>query len=567
VWKLLRLRWTIWISGFRRAKTARRIGMILLALLALAGLGFIFFLSWLLLGFLRSPDLAEFVGDTRPLLTSVPVLIVSAAFLGILLTSFGVLLQALYLAGDMEFLLSTPVPIRAVFVSKLLQAVLPNFSLILLFGLPVLFGLGASQGYSLLYYPLVLILMAALALAAAGLSSLLVMLVVRVFPARRVAEVLGLVVGVGSFLCSQSGQFANWVDVSRQQAVASLQLVTRVNSPWSPLSWAGRGLVEIGEGRWLPGVLLVLLTLALAGGIFAISLTTAERLYYTGWSNVQTAPRKKKAVRAPRRAEAALPVSELARRVVPAPVRGIMVKDFLVLRRDLRNLSQLITPLILGVVYGAMLLRSGGPPAGRGEAPEWFMQVLGNARVYGNVGISLFVGWSLLSRLAMMGFSHEGKSYWLLKTAPVSARKLLLAKFLVAYLPVLILGWGFLLAISLLQRADVLTILYSLAVVALTVAGTTGLNLAFGVAGANLEWSDPRHMQRGASGCLGALVTMAYLVFSLTLFFGPLVLAELLAWPAVVGQVAGLLAGGVTSLACAIAPLWIVAGRVARLGE
>jgi hypothetical protein len=28
VWKLLRLRWTIWISGFRRARTSRKIGMI-----------------------------------------------------------------------------------------------------------------------------------------------------------------------------------------------------------------------------------------------------------------------------------------------------------------------------------------------------------------------------------------------------------------------------------------------------------------------------------------------------------------------------------------------------------
>ena len=37
VGKLLRLRWTIWISGFRRAKRGRKIGMMLLALLALAG--------------------------------------------------------------------------------------------------------------------------------------------------------------------------------------------------------------------------------------------------------------------------------------------------------------------------------------------------------------------------------------------------------------------------------------------------------------------------------------------------------------------------------------------------
>ncbi len=94
---------------------------------------------------------------SAPFLQSVPVLVFAALFLGILFSSFGVLLQALYLSGDMDFLLTSPVPIRAVFVTKLLQAVLPNFGLIALFGLPVLFGLGLSGHYNILYYPLVLL--------------------------------------------------------------------------------------------------------------------------------------------------------------------------------------------------------------------------------------------------------------------------------------------------------------------------------------------------------------------------------------------------------------------------
>lgn len=569
VLKLLRLRWTIWISGFRRAKTSRKIGLVILALLVLGSLAFAFFLSWLLLGFLRSPELASFVGDTRPFLESVPVLIVSAAFIGILLTSFGVLLQALYLAGDMDFLLSSPVPIRAVFLTKLLQAILPNFSLILLFGLPVLYGLGASQGYNILFFPLVPVLLAVLALAAAGLSSLLVMLVVRIFPARRVAEVLGLFVGVVSLLCSQSGQFARFSNVSEQQAADALHLVARVNSPWSPLAWAGRGLVSIGEGQWLVGVPLVLLTLGLAGGIFAISLTTAERLYYSGWASLQGNARKKKAPRPARAAvTAGTPFRALAERLAPAPVRAILVKDFLVLRRDLRNLSQLITPLILGVIYAVMLVRGGGePPAGRGEAPGWFMSILRNLLVYGNVGISLFVGWSLLSRLAVMGFSQEGQSYWLLKTSPINVRRLLAAKFLVAYLPALVLGWVFLLAISLVQRASPLTVLYSLAVIALSVAGTAGLNLAFGVQGAHFEWTDPRQMVRGGAGCLSALVTIGFLFLSLGLFFGPPVISELAGWPPAAGQAIGLLVGGIACLAAAFIPLYLVRSRVPRLGE
>ncbi len=575
VWKLLRLRWVIFFSAFRRARLRRKIGIIALVLVTLAFLGFIFFLSWTLLGFLRSPELVQVVGDVTPFLESVPVLLVGGAFLGILLTSFGVLLQALYLAGDMDFLLSAPVPIRAVFVSKLLQAILPNFSLICVFALPVLYGLGAAGGYNLLYYPLALVVMAALALAAAGLSGLLVMAVVRIFPARRVAEVLGFVGAVSSFICSQTGQFARFSDVSGDQAAQALSALQRFNAPWSPLAWAGRGLVDLGEGRWLPGLGFLGLALGLAGLVFAVALTSAEKLYYSGWASMQGNLRKKKA---PRAAATGVPaagrlaglrsLSARVARQIPPAVRAMAVKDFYVLRRDLRNMSQLVTPLILGIVYAFAFLRSGGEaPAGRGEAPVWFMEIARNAMLYGNVAISLFVGWMLVARLAGMGFSQEGKSFWLLKTAPVSAWQMLAAKFLVAFLPSLALGWAFLLGISLMQRTGLGVLLFNLLVVALCVAGNSGLNLAFGVVGARMDWEDPRQMQRGSAGCLGALASMLYLPLSLVLFFGPPVLFLALSWPEALGQAAGLALGGAFSLTCTLLPLWLVRKRVPRLGE
>ena len=46
---------------------------------------------------------------------------------------------------------------------------------------------------------------------------------------------------------------------------------------------------------------------------------------------------------------------------------------------------------------------------------------------------------TVLARLAGLGFSHEGKNYWMLKAAPISTRQLLTAKFLVGYLPALLL--------------------------------------------------------------------------------------------------------------------------------
>ena len=149
---------------------------------------------------MRRPEVAQFV--TPDLIRAVPVLFTSATFLAGLLTNFGALLQTLYLSGDMEFLLAAPVPARAVFVAKLIQAVLPNFLFMSLFNLPALIGLGIAQGYNVTYFVMLPVTLVLLMLAGAGISAMGVMVVVRVVPARRVAEVLGLVGGVISLLCS-----------------------------------------------------------------------------------------------------------------------------------------------------------------------------------------------------------------------------------------------------------------------------------------------------------------------------------------------------------------------------
>jgi hypothetical protein len=583
VWKLIRLRLQITINGFKHAKTTRKVLTIVAGLGLLTFAGIILFMSWLLLGFLRSPQLTQYVGmDVTPFLQAMPVLIFTVLFLGILLSSFGVLLQALYLSGDMDFLLSSPVPIRAVFVTKLLQAVLPNFGLIALFGLPVLYGLGLAGHYNLLYYPLVLLTMIALALAAAGLSALLVMLVVRLFPARRAAEILGFVGAILAFTCSQAGNlynsFGHSTNVSGAQVSNMFTLVMRFNTPWLPLNWAGQGLVALGEGRWLTGLLLTSLTLGLSAAAFMFALATAERWYYSGWAGMQVVARRKKPLRTVRPAardeasRAGTPSMEIPAfgmgSLLPAPVRGILWKDFLLLRRDLRNLSQLISPLICGVIYSFMLLRADGqPPTGLGEAPDWFMNSFRLLLSYGNIGMSLFVGWWLLGRLSGMAFSSEGRNYWMLKAAPVRADHMLMAKFMVAYLPTLALGWLFLVGISLLQKVPLASFLYSLVAVAMCLAGMNGILLAFGVLGANFKWEDPRKMSAGSLGCLGQFLAMLYLPLAFGLFIGPLWLVSAFNWPQGYGYLAGFILGMVVTGICAFLPPWLVRGKVERLGE
>jgi hypothetical protein len=220
------------------------------------------------------------------------------------------------------------------------------------------------------------------------------------------------------------------------------------------------------------------------------------------------------------------------------------------------------------VIYALMLFRSGGePPPGQGEAPDWFMDSFRTVLTYGSVGISLFVGWTLASRLAGIGFSQEGKNYWILKAAPVRAGHLLAAKFLVSYLPTLALGLLFLIVISILQGFSPAGFAYSLAIVALTLAGVNGILVGSGVAGANLNWDDPRKMNAGSMGCLGQLVAMIYLGVSFILFVGPLFVVSALQLPPMYGYLTGLIIGIVANLACALLPLMLVRKRVERLGE
>jgi ABC-2 type transport system permease protein len=249
-------------------------------------------------------------------------------------------------------------------------------------------------------------------------------------------------------------------------------------------------------------------------------------------------------------------------------VWAIVVKDLALLRRDLRNLSGMITPIIMGIVYAILLVRGGGePPAGRGEAPEWFMQGFRDLLAFGDIAISLFVGWVLSTRLATMGFSQEGRSWWILKSSPIEPARLLAGKYLVAYLPVAVLGGGFLVVLSIVRGVAVGDVIFGLLVVALCYAALTGIGLAFGVMGANFEWDDPRRMVRGTAGCLSSMASIAALGVCLLFFIGPIFGAGLIGLPALAGRVLGLTLGTVACAACAVVPLVLVSDRVPRLGE
>jgi hypothetical protein len=144
---------------------------------------------------------------------------------------------------------------------------------------------------------------------------------------------------------------------------------------------------------------------------------------------------------------------------------------------------------------------------------------------------------------------------------------MLLAKFLVAYLPTIALGVIFMAGVSIVQKTTPLIFLYGLLATAMCQAGMDGILLAFSVAGANFTWTDPRRMNAGATGCLGRALTALFLPISFGTFVGPLFLVSILQWPQAVGYILGGVAGSAVSLTCTLLPPYLVRKRVERLDE
>ena len=570
--KLLVLRLRLAWNTFKH----RRLGQKLTTLFGFAVIfvfgGVIGFASWGLVRFIDSEPFRRGFQNSGltigfdAFIDQLPLLLLSAAFIMGLLANISVLLQTLYLSGDMEFLLSAPIPTRAVFLSKLLQSVLPTILLLCLLAGPALVGLGYGQGYDLGYYLAIPVFLSLLVLSGAGLAALAVMLLVRVVPPRRAAEAIALVGGVLAFLCSQSGQLmaAGNQDFFSQDRIAGLAGITQtLGAAWNPISWAGRALSAWAESDWPAAALLSAATILAGAGIFILTLTAAERMYLSGWSRLVISPSGGRTRRMNRRSRGAdagtITAGSRWWSWIPAPVRALVLKDFRLFRRDLRNLSQLILPVIMAVIWG---LSFGGRDL---ENPEISDRILG--------GIGLLMGvmmaWGFAMRFGLGAFSLEGQRWWIIKTAPVRRSHLLVAKYLLIFLPSTGLGAAFIILLSIFSDRTAASAALDVVTLAIVLAGMSGLMLSFGIWTAKFDWKDPREIQgSGTSGCVVTLISMLSIFFVLGVFQGvPLVLTLAFEFPAVWAYAVSLGAGSLICLAIGTVPLVFASGRLDTLGE
>jgi ABC-2 type transport system permease protein len=380
------------------------------------------------------------------------------------------------------------------------------------------------------------------------------MAVVRVIPARRAREIVGVIGGMVGISWYVFSQFSNQL-APRVANARMLDYLRRFDNPLLPSAWAGRALTAAGAGDWSKLAFYGGLFAVLSIGSFALCVALAERLYYAGWSNISTqggtVKSKRQKAKDPQQAERTpfylLPFTFF----LPAQSRAVLYKDLRVFPRDLRNVQQLIFPLVLAGIWTFRLLTSGSPfGAARQPALSQSFGQLASA------GISFYICLVLSSAMGGPGISREGRSFWLLKVAPISAWRLLLGKLVLAYLPYPTIGALFVLFLSILQHSAPAEFARSLALVLLGGLGATSITLGLGAAFPKLNWENPRQQNSFQAGCLAPVLYIAYMALALGAVLGLPMLAllvpglaiplGLLGWAIFLGLTAGVAWGALT---------------------
>lgn len=216
----------------------------------------------------------------------------------------------------------------------------------------------------------------------------------------------------------------------------------------------------------------------------------------------------------------------------------LILKDWLLRFRDPRQLVSLIGNAVVALVVGGLaLFRSSSPDGGSlfqasqsfAGSPDlaWLAALSSPGVLF--AAWAVFVGYVLLSQPASTSLALEGRSFPILKAAPVDPAQVWRAKtwgIMVPYMAIvtlMLIGGWFLVRYSLLWTpyAWICAMIFGI--------GIMGTSTAAGFIYANLEWDDPRKMTTSGGGLLSFLLTIAYALPAIVLIVLPFVLSAI--WP------------------------------------
>jgi len=411
------------------------------------------------------------VPDIGDLLAGKMLAVILLAFLSILLLSNVITsLSTFFLAKDLDMLVAAPVGGMRLYLAKLGETVVHSSWMVALLALPILTAYGIVFSGGPLFPFVALAAFVPYLILPAVVGTIVTVLLVNVFPARRTRELLGLL-GLATLgvvvlflrfmrpeqLARPEG-FRNFVDY--------LVVLRTPTSDLLPSEWAA-GMIM----NWLlrvsdPAPIIRLwgaAALALAAGILV-----HRRLFRLGYSKAQEGAERK--VRRPLRGAIGGVMQTL-----PPTEREFLLKDMRLFFRDNSQWSQLILLAVLLMIY---IFNISALPIHSGERIPFSLVTIIS---FLNLGLAGFVLAAIAARFVFPGVSLEGRQMWLLRSSPLKPATMLWTKYWLGTLPLLGLALCVTVLTNSLLRVSPFMMAVSVVTILLYTLAVCALALSFGV--------------------------------------------------------------------------------------
>ncbi len=451
--------------------------------------------------------------------------------LGVLLSfSTGIMLYAsLFASPEAGFLLTCPVTADRIFAYKYQSALFFSSWGFVLIGSPVLlaYGLvyrqptltGQGQPASLLFFALLPLFFLGFILIPGTVGSILCLLIVNVFPRRRMGVLLlagAIVAAVAIFLFYR---FSTTVRTSRWNPDLLQRLIGQVSfaqDPMMPSHWIGRGLRASARGEF--GPCLFHLSLLWSNGLLGYVTATwlAGRIYRRGYNRLTTGTEMR------RRRRGTWLDAWLSALLWPLhpQTRLLIVKDCRLFRREPTQWALVAFFCGLLALYFMNVRRFFIGELALEDDPNraWQSQNLISL-------INLFATSLLLctytGRFIFPALSLEGKRFWILGLLPLPRERLVWSKFAFS-------------ACGSAAIAEFLVVLSDvtlgvpwpvLAIHVLTIAilalGLSGTSVGLGALMPNFRETDPSRIAVGFGGTINVVLGLAFALLVLAVVPGP----------------------------------------------
>jgi ABC-2 type transport system permease protein len=340
-------------------------------------------------------------------------------------------LSTFFLSEDLRVLLTAPLPVRRLFHARFIRTVAQASWMVVIFLAPVLMGVGRARCAGAGFYAVAVLTTIPFAVIPVAAGTLVTLLLVNTFPARRARDILML---MGLLFAASLVMLLRFIRPEQLMKVESLPDLTdffaTLQSPITPMLpsfWAGEALFASLRGGvdWLH--FAALWTTALAAVV--VVRMANERWYFTGYSRAQESPKARfTQLRQLDALVRLLPLSSVRRQ--------LLIKDLKIFLRDVSQWSQLLLlmALVLVYLYNFRVLDL--------ERIPYMTAVVKNVYAFVNLAMAGFVMATVAVRFVFPAVSSEGAAFWIIRTSPVSLRDFLWSKFWTGLVPVLALTEG-----------------------------------------------------------------------------------------------------------------------------